>query len=61
MHGDTVDAGYGYTRGYRGFALLRLLYYLLWTSARPAYSRRDGSFAVVWPRTTHASPGKLVR
>ena len=23
--------------------------------------RRDGSFAVVWPRTTHASPGKLVR
>ena len=43
MHGDTVDAGYGYKRGSTGFALLSFLCNLLRTSARPVYSRRTGS------------------
>ena len=61
LHRDTVEAGYGYTCGSRGFAILCFFYYLLWTSTRPVYSRCDRSLAVVWPCTTHASPGKLVR
>ena len=60
MHWNTVDASYGYTHSSRGLALLRILYYLLWISTHPVYSGRDGFAAVVWPHTTHASPGILV-
>ena len=55
MHGDTVVSGYGYTRGSKGFALLRFCTIFFGRLLAQCTPDVMGPLLVVWPRTTRVT------